>query len=249
MFDTFRPIFASFQASLCSHQAVLPSPPEKVRFEYQAYASKYRKHYHAAAILQFEKNPGLYVYGMPILISELQKDAVLLKSVMAPSVKKSHDIDNLFIFKLRYTLNGKPMKQGVHFEESYSPTCSMDSVKCGIALAASKSYKGCGTSDVDNSFQTIIRFIDAKETRKFATVPKFFQGWFEHKYNVQFPGPAKDCAIPLFTNMQGQRDAGRLNYDLIHKVMINYAFVRSPVDYGCYSKSFEDGIGYVFIYR
>ena len=139
------------------------------------------------------------------------------------------------------------MKQGVHFEESYSPTCSLDSVKCGIALAVSKGYKGCGTSDVDNAFKTIIRFIDAKETRKLATVPKFFQGWFERKYNVKFPGPAKDCAIPLFTNMQGQRNAGRLNYNLIHKVMTHYAFVRSPVDFECYSKSFEKGIGYVFL--
>ena len=76
LFDTFRPIFTSFQASLCSHQAVLPSPPEKIRFEYQAYAGKYKKQYHAAAILQFEKNAGLYVYGMPLLISALQKDAV-----------------------------------------------------------------------------------------------------------------------------------------------------------------------------
>ena len=247
MFDTFRPILASFNAVICSHQAVLPSPPEKVRFEFQAYAGKFKKQYQAATIFQFEKNAGLYVYGMPLLIKDLQKDAVLLKSVMAPSVKKSHDIDNMYIFKMRHTLNGKPMKQGLHFEESYSPTCSLDSVKCGLALAASKTYKGCGTSDVDNSFQTIIRFIDAKETRKFATVPRLFQTWFEKKYNVKFPGPAKECAIPLFTNMQGQRDAGRLNYDLIRKVLIHYGFIRSPVDYGCFSKPFQEGIGYVFL--
>ena len=60
MFDTFWSILASFQATLCSHQAVLPAPPEKVRFEYQAYAGKYKKQYQAAAILQFEKNAGLY---------------------------------------------------------------------------------------------------------------------------------------------------------------------------------------------
>ena len=174
MFDTFQPILTTFQASLSSHQAVLPSPPEKVRFEYQAYAGNYKKQYEAAAILQFEKNAGLFVYGMPLLLKDLPPDAVLLKSVMALSVKKSHYIDNLFTFKIRHTLNGKPMKQGIHFEESYSPTCALDSVKCGLALAAAKGYKGCGTSDVDDSFQTIIRFPDDKETRKFATVPRFF---------------------------------------------------------------------------
>ena len=247
MFDTFRPILASFQATLCSHPAVLPSPPEKVRFKYQAYAGKFRKQYQAAAILQFEKNAGLYVYGMPLLIKDLPKDAVLLKSVMALSIKKSHDIANLYIFKIRHTLNGKPMQQGIHFEESYSPTCSLDSVKCGLALAASKQYRGCGTSDVDNSFQTIIRFLDAKETRKYATIPIFSQGWFKRKYNIKFPGPPKECVIPLFTNMQGQRDAGRLNYDLIYKVMIHNNFVRSPVDYGCFSKPFPEGIGYIFL--
>ena len=82
---------------------------------------------------------------------------------------------------------------------------------------------------------------------KFATVPKFFQGWFEQKYNLKFPGHAKDCAISLFTNMHGQRDAGRLNYDLIHKVLLHYEYVRSPVDYGCFSQAFENGIGYVFL--
>ena len=115
-----------------------PISPEKVRFEYQAYAGRFKKQYHAATILQFEKNTGLYVYGMSILIKTLAKDAVLLKSVMAPSFKKSHDFDNLYIFKVRQNLNGKPMKQGIHFEESYSPTSSLDSVKCGIALAASQ---------------------------------------------------------------------------------------------------------------
>ena len=124
---------------------------------------------------------------------------------------------------------------------------SLDSVKCGLALAASKQYRGCGTSDVDNSFQTIIRFLDAKETRKYATIPKFFQGWFERKYKIRFPGPPKECVIPLFTNMQGQRDAGRLNYDLIYKVMVHNNFVRSPVDYGCFSKPYPEGIGYVFL--
>ena len=140
------------------------------------------------------------------------------------------------------------MKQGIYFEESYSLTCALNSVKSGLALAAARGYKGCGEIDVDNSFQTIIRCPDAKETRKFATVPRFFQSWFERKYNVTFPGLAKDCAIPLFTNMQGQRDTGRLNYDLIYKVMVQYKYVRSPVDYGCFSKAFHNGIGYD-IYR
>ena len=52
MFGTFRPILASLNASICCHQA-LPSPPEKVRFEYQAYAGNFKKQYHALTILQF----------------------------------------------------------------------------------------------------------------------------------------------------------------------------------------------------
>ena len=64
---------------------------------------------------------------------------------------------------------------------------------------------------------------------------------------MKFPGPPKECAIPLFTNMQGQRDAGRLNYDMIHKVLSNFNCVRSPVDYGCYSKSFKERIAYVLL--
>ena len=123
----------------------------------------------------------------------------------------------------------------------------MDSIKCGLALAASKKYEGCGTSDVDNSFQTIIRFIDSEETRKFATVPKFFQAWFEKVYNVKIPSPPKECAIRLFTHTQGQRDAGRLNYDMIHKVLTHFNCVRSPVDYRCYPKSFTEGIAYLLL--
>ena len=160
MFDSLRPILASFQAVICSHQAVLPSPPEKVKYECQAYAGQFKKQHQAATILQIEKNAGLYVYGMPILKKDLPQDAVLLKSVMA------HDIAILYTFKIRHTLNDKPMQQSVHFDEFYSPTCAMDSVKYGLALAASKKYEWCGTSDVDNSFQTIIRFVDSKEKKK-----------------------------------------------------------------------------------
>ena len=45
IFNTFRPILASFQAVICSHQTVLPSPPVKVKYEYQAYAGKYKKYF------------------------------------------------------------------------------------------------------------------------------------------------------------------------------------------------------------
>ena len=47
--------------------------------------------------------------------------------------------------------------------------------------------------------------------------------------------------------MQGQKDAGPLCYELILKVMMKYDLVRSPVDYGCFSKSYPEGIAYVLV--
>ena len=136
---------------------------------------------------------------MPILKKDLPQDAVLLKSVMAPSIKKSHDIDNLYTFKIRHTLNDKPMQQGVHFDESYSPSCAMDSVKCG--LGHQRNMKGVERVMLITAFKQLFDLLIPKKKRKFATVPNFFQTWFERKYNVKFPGPPKECAIPLFTNM------------------------------------------------
>ena len=239
-FDTLRPILAS-------HQAVLPEPPKSVKFSFQAYSGQYRQNYKAATYNQFEKNASLFVYGKPILRSSLPSSAIVLTSVMAPSIKKDNSIQGLYKFKMRHTVNGGPMEQGLHFRQSFAPNCSHDSIKSTISLASAKSYKGIGIADIENAFQTIIHFSDLPDSQKYATVPQYFEQWYCERYRVKFPGQAKECVIPLFTNMQGQKDAGPLCYELILKVMMKYDLVRSPVDYGCFSKSYPEGIAYVLV--
>jgi hypothetical protein len=239
-FDTLRPVLAS-------HQAVLPVPPPPVTLIHKAYSGPFRKNYIAATIKQFEDNASLFVYGKPVLRSTLSTDAIILPSIMAPSFKKSHDLPNLYKFKVRHTLHGGKMIHGLHYNESYSPVGSHDSIKTGLALASAQRYAGIGTSDIQNCFQAIIHFADSKMHRKFATVPQYFQSWYEDRYKFSFPGPAKECVIPLFTNMQGTKDAGKLCYEFIHLVLLQYGMVRSPVDYGCYSKSYPEGVAYVLL--
>ena len=98
-FDTLRPIIAS-------HQAVLTAPPPSVSLIHQAYSGRFKKNYIAATFKQFEDNASLFVYGKPILRSTLPADAILLPSIMAPSFKRSHDLPNLYKFKVRHTLHG-----------------------------------------------------------------------------------------------------------------------------------------------
>ena len=239
-FDTLRPILAS-------HQAVLPQPPDPVTLMHKAYSGPFRKNYIAATFKQFEDNAALFVYDKPLLRSSLPADAVVLPSVMAPSIKKSHDLPNLYIFKIRHTLHGGKMIQDLHFKESYSPVCNNDSIKACTALASANLLLGCGTIDIVNCFQAIIQFDDSPLPRKYATVPKYFQEWYSDRYNFTFSGPAKDCVIPLFTNMQGAKDAGRICYEFIHLVLTQFGLVRSPVNYGCYSKAYSTGIAFVLL--
>jgi hypothetical protein len=173
-FDTLRPIIAS-------HQAVLPVPPPSVTLIHKAYSGQFRKNYIAATIKQFEDNASLFVYGKPVLRSTLSTDAIILPSIMAPSFKRSHDLPNLYKFKVRHTLHGGKMIHGLHYNESYSPVGSHDSIKTGLALASAQRYLGIGTSDIQNCFQAIIQFSDSKMHRKFATVPQYFQSWYEDR--------------------------------------------------------------------
>jgi hypothetical protein len=154
-FDTLRPIIAS-------HQAVLPVPPPSVTLIHKAYSGQFRKNYIAATIKQFEDNASLFVYGKPVLRSTLSTDAIILPSIMAPSFKRSHDLPNLFKFKVRHTLHGGKMVHGLHYNESYSPVGSHDSIKTGLSLASAQRYEGIGTSDIQNCFQAIIHFSDSK---------------------------------------------------------------------------------------
>lgn len=115
-------------------------------------------------------------------------------------------------------------------------------------MAAALLYEGIGVNDVKNAFQTIIKFLSQQDPIHYCSVPKFFSEWFEQYYGRPFPeGDLKDYAIPLFTNMQGQKDAGTCFYDMVLKVLLKFGFVRSPVDYGCFSKATQHGIAFVLL--
>ena len=70
---------------------------------HKAYSGPFRKNYIAATFKQFEDNAALFVYGKPLLRASLPADAVALPSVMAPSIKKSHNLPNLYNFKIRFS--------------------------------------------------------------------------------------------------------------------------------------------------
>ena len=243
-----RPIIASSSGwVIASHMAILPEPPPVHKFIFQAYSGKYKRYYKAATFYGFRNNAILGVYGEPILKKDLPKDALILPSVMAPSWKKDFDILNQYMFKVRHTVNGSGMTEGTDYKSSYSPVCAHESIKICLALAAAALYEGIGVNDAKNAFQTVIKFLSQQDPIYYCTVPKFFDEWFEEYYGRPFPGTPRDYAIPLFTNMQGQRDAGHWFYDLVLKVLKHYGFIRSPVDYGVFSKSTKFGIAYVLL--
>ena len=81
----------------------------------------------------------------------MSKDTKVLCSVIACNVKPT---DNKHMWKLQacHCVNGKPMEQGVDFDESHSPAVDPSTIQATCGIASSENLI-LGMLDVTNAFQ------------------------------------------------------------------------------------------------
>ena len=148
--------------------------------------------------------------------SKVPKGKAILPAVW--QMKRKRDIKTREIkkYKARLNIDGSRMKQGVHYDETYAPVASWNSIRLLLTLAA---VHGWHTTQLDY----VLAYPQAPVEREiYMEVPK----------GCDYPGAdRKRDVLRLHRNVYGQKQAGRVwNKYLVDKLVNKAGFVQSKVD-------------------
>ena len=151
----------------------------------------------------------------------MHKDDVPSDKTILPAVwqmKRKRDIRSREIkkYKARLNIDGSRMKKGVHYDQTYAPVASWNSIRILLAMVA---MKGWYTKQIDY----VLAFPQAPvEKEIYMRVPKGFE--------VPNTDP-KEYVLRLNRNVYGQKQAGRVwNKYLVDKLVNQLGFIQSKVD-------------------
>jgi len=151
----------------------------------------------------------------------MHKDHVPKDKTILPAVwqmKRKRDIRSREIkkYKARLNIDGSKMRKGVHYDQTYAPVASWNSIRVLLAMVAAK---GWHTKQIDY----VLAFPQAPvEKEIYMRVPKGFE--------VSGSNPG-DYVLRLNRNVYGQKQAGRVwNKYLEQKLVNELHFTQSKVD-------------------
>ena len=148
--------------------------------------------------------------------SEVPSDKKVLPSVWALRRKRDIKTRQVKKYKARLNVNGSKMEYGVHYEETYSPVASWNSIRLLLALT---SLHGWHTAQLDY-------------------VQVYPQAPVEREIYMEVPKGStitgkdrKSHVLKLHRNVYGQKQAGRVwNKYLVDKLVNKVGFKQSKVD-------------------
>jgi hypothetical protein len=216
------------------HFITAPSKPPVPKTIFDALKGPFRENWKAAAYIQFNKNQQVATFTLPFPKHELPHGSNVFRSTLVPEIKAT-DIPGVYELRVRECTIGTPQKQGIDFDNSYSPVAEITTIRVMIALSASLGYT-FGIMDVKNAFQTTIT--QAKD-RIYVNLPPLYREWLQRQ-NIYLDKDQVYYRQCLNAN-QGRRDAGQLWYQLLASVLLKYGCVKSTIDHGFFVKSFPDG--------
>jgi hypothetical protein len=118
--------------------------------------SPYKAEVKAAYFENYDKMYRTGTWNVPVLQSLLPPDAVVLPPRSIYAVKPS-EVANVYELQVRTCSNGSKMIEGVHYDQSFAPVSSIDSIQMMIALGAAQ-RKTAYTLDISNAFQRPLYF-------------------------------------------------------------------------------------------
>ena len=238
-----RPVIASSQLDLpetYSHFITAPTKPDKPKSIFAALKSPFRSNWKAAAWNQYKKNHNIAVFTIPFLKSDVPAGSQILRSQLVPEIKTT-DVPSIFELKVRHVIVGTPQVHKVDFDNSYSPTADITTIRLQIAFTCARNYS-LAVIDVKNAFQNTIA---PPESRVYVTLPPMYLEWAikDLKLPLDF---SQDYLLQMLNSNQGTKNAGNLWYNLLIKVLIKYGMIRSTVDHGYMVKCLDNG-EYIYI--
>lgn len=149
-------------------------------------------------------------------ISKVPKDKTILPAVW--QMKRKRDIRSRKVkkYKARLNIDGSKMKKGIHYDQTYAPVASWNSIRILLSLVAAM---GWHTQQIDY----VLAFPQAPvEKEIYMKVPKGFEIAGKDSNNY---------VLKLKRNVYGQKQAGRVwNKYLEKKLIDQVGFKQSKID-------------------
>jgi hypothetical protein len=149
--------------------------------------------------------------------SEVPDGQTILPAVWQMRRKRDARTGQIKKYKARLNIDGSRMRRGVHYNETYSPVASWNSVRMLLTMTA---VHGWHTKQID--------FVQA-----FAQAPVERTLYMKVPAGVKIEGggDAKDYVLKIHRNIYGQKQAGRVwNKFLSNKLVNELGFKQSKVD-------------------
>ena len=151
-----------------------------------------------------------------ILKSELPQGATVLPAVWQLRRKRDIKTRKIKKYKARLNIDGSRMQKGVHYDQSYAPVASWNSIRMLLTMTA----------------------VHGWHTKQLDYVAAFPQAPIERELYMKVPrgvevegGNSEDHVLKLHKNTYGQKNAGRVwNQYLVKKLITEVGFRQSKVD-------------------
>nr|GEW66585.1 ribonuclease H-like domain-containing protein [Tanacetum cinerariifolium] len=168
------------------------------------------------------RNDTLEITDLPI-----GRKAICGKWVYKIKYKSSGDID---IYKARYVAKGFNQKEGIDFDETFSPVVKIVTIRCVINLVVQNNWS-IYQLDVNNAFL----YGDLDET-VYMTLP---EGYFN-------PGDNKVCRLKK--SLYGLKQAPRQWNAKLTQTLVEHGFNQSKSDYSLFTKSLNGNFIALLVY-
>jgi transposase InsO family protein len=148
--------------------------------------------------------------------SKLPKGSTVLPAVWQMKRKRHIKTRKVKKHKARLNIDGSRMKKGIHYDETYAPVASWNSIRLLLTLTAVHKWH---TKQLD----FVLAFPQAPVDREiYMKIPKGFD---------LDKGDSEDYVLKLHKNVYGQKQAGRVwNKYLVNKLVKELKFVQSKTD-------------------
>jgi hypothetical protein len=149
--------------------------------------------------------------------SEVPSDQTVLPAVWQMRRKRDAKTGEIKKYKARLNIDGSRMRKGEHYDMTYSPVASWNSVRMLLTLTA---LHGWHTKQID----FVQAFAQAPiEKTLYMKIPKGI--------DLECDSDPKDYVLKLHRNIYGQKQAGRVwNQFLVSKLVNELGFKQSKVD-------------------
>ena len=182
---------------------------------------------------QFDKNASYRVFTRPMPKSSISENAMILRSVLTPSVK-STNIPNLWKLNIRHCVNGRPMKGILEYGATRASTVHPDTVQFQLAYCTSQGFTH-RPYNCTNAFQCT--FEDDPNKRIYCYLPPFYIHWYNSRYPHDFIDPKNGPYIVQAAQLiQGSPHAANRWQANLHTQITALGFIRNNIDHAFYTK-------------